>query len=95
MKQAMEIKDGCSASVTTDKNNKIIKLNNKPVSDIDSLDKLHPKHEPYTDIELNKIKNWENLKNKAINQSGSVMSMYYINCNIILTNIFQSKLYML
>ena len=67
---------GCSASVTTDINNKIIKLNNKPISTIESLDKLHPKHEPYSEIELNKIKNWENLKNKAVNQSGSVMSMF-------------------
>ena len=51
---------GCSASVTTDIKNKIIKLNNKPISSVDSLDKLHPKHEPYAEIELNKIKNWEN-----------------------------------
>ena len=37
---------GCSASVTTNKFGQIIKLNNMPKNKVDSLESLHPKHEP-------------------------------------------------
>ena len=67
---------GCNFFIHTNKKGQIIKLNDKPFNKTTDVKSLHSHTDATIDVDLNKLKHWENLKQKPTEKSGSVMSMF-------------------
>ena len=53
---------GCNSSIHTNDKGEIIKLNNMPFNKTTDVKSLHFQTDATIDVDLNKLKHWENLK---------------------------------
>ena len=65
----------CNASLHTNEKGELIKMNNVSFDKFTDVRSFHA-HDALNDNDLNKLKNWQVLKEKAATQSGSVMGMF-------------------